>query len=464
MQPSKPKGLLWGSGYSKIGADAVDFCSSGDFAADLKLFDAELAASKAHAYMLHAQKLISDKEADGILAALEKLEKAGPKALSEAEDIHSAVDACLNANTQAGNFRLALSRNDQVVSAEHLFLQAKASEFSSELKSLAKTLATKAIAHKNDVMSGYTHYQQAQPTTFGHLLLAYAFAFARDAKKFECWVSTHDSFELGAVTGFGTTLQADPQKTAKMLGFSKAKENSLDAVANRWELEADFAYCIASTMTHLSTLAHTLILFTTSEFGYVSLGDKYSTGSSAMPHKKNPDVLEAIKGKTSEAQSSLFAIMTNAKSNLVGYNKDTQWGKHEVLEAIGHALPSLEIMSKVIEGLKVDKKKMLASLSPLTCTLAVAENVAKKHNVPFKQAKQAVEKAIAKADAKGKKIFTADELNECIASAGAGASAKVSPVDLELWFSPQWVVEHTGANGPNPAHVEAAASKLIGSL
>lgn len=452
--------LLWGSGYSAIGQDVVDFCSSGDFAADLALFEGELKASKAHASMLHAQKLLSDEEATGILAALDKLENAGPSALEASEDIHSAVDAYLNANAQAGNFRLGLSRNDQVVSAEHIMLNSNAAAFAKALKSLSKLLAKQATAHKGAVMAGYTHHQQALPTTFGHTLLSFAFAFARDAKKFDNLAGVHDEFELGAGTGYATTLPIDASKTAKEAGFAKAKQNSLDAICGRWELEADFTYCTASAMTHLSMLAQTLILFSTSEFGYVSLGDELSTGSSAMPQKKNPDILEAIKGKAGEVHASLFAILSIAKSNLAGYNKDTQWGKHEALEAAGHALPSIVMMEKVIAGLNVNEKKMLSALSPLTCSLAVAENVALKHKVPFKQAKQAVEKAIAKSHAAGKKEIGLGELNAELSASGA----KVSQSDLDLWQSPKWVVEHSSAMGPNPAQVETAAKALMASL
>ncbi|VVC04849.1 Argininosuccinate lyase [Candidatus Burarchaeum australiense] len=435
----KPQ-LLWGSGYKNIGQQAIDFCASGDWEADLALFEAELAASKAHVKMLHSQKLISGKDAKGMLIALAKLEKAGAKALEPAEDIHTSFDIFLNKHAQAGNFRLALSRNDQVVTSEHVFLQAKAKAFSSQLQLLAKVLAKKSLKTSGAVMAGYTHHQQALPTTFGHLMLAFAYAFQRDAKKFEAWPDLHDSCELGAGTSFGTTLPIDAQKTAKLLGFSHASPNSLDAISSRWELEADFTYCLASAMTHLSILAQTLILFSTSEFGYVSLGDAHSTGSSAMPQKKNPDVLEAIKGKTAEVHSSLLAILSLSKSNLAGYNKEGQWGKHEMLEAIAHTQPSIKMMAQVIDSLKLDEKKMLASLSPLTTSLPVAENFSQKYGVPFKKAKAEVEKAIAKGSFKGLPISTAD---------------------LALWQSPVWILAHASASGPNPKEVEKKAKEIL---
>ena len=436
---AKPQ-LLWGAGYKNIGQQAIGFCSAGDWQADLALFDAELAASKAHVKMLHMQKLISVKEAKGMLAALTELGNLGTSALEPAEDIHTSFDIYLNKHAEAGNFRLALSRNDQVVTAEHVYLQAKAKEFSASLNLLAKTLAKKALKTKGAIMAGYTHHQQALPTTFGHLMLAFAYAFQRDAKKFDAWLALHNASPLGAGTSFGTTLSINAEKTAKLLGFAKAHPNSLDAISSRWELEADFTYCLASAMTHLSILAQTLILFSTSEFGYISLGDAHSTGSSAMPQKKNPDVLEAIKGKTAKVQASLLAILSLAKCNMAGYNKESQWGKHEVLEAIGHTMPSIALMVELIPALQLNEKKMLASLSPLTTSLSVAENYSQKYGVPFKQAKMEVEKAIATHSSKG---------------------LQISKSDLALWQNPYWITDHASASGPNPKEVEKAAKKIL---
>ncbi|MDO8339644.1 MAG: argininosuccinate lyase [Candidatus Burarchaeum sp.] len=435
----KPK-LLWGSGYKNIGQQAIGFCSAGDWEADLALFGAELAASKAHVKMLQAQKLISAKEAKGMLSALAKLEKTGTSALDPAEDIHTSFDIFLNKHAEAGNFRLALSRNDQVVTAEHIYLNGKAKEFSAALNTLAKTLAKKALKTKGAIMAGYTHHQQALPTTFGHLMLAFAYAFQRDAKKFDAWLALHNACPLGAGTSFGTTLPIDANKTAHLLGFAKAHPNSLDAISSRWELEADFTHCLASIMTHLSILAQTLILFSTSEFGYISLGDAHSTGSSAMPQKKNPDVLEAIKGKTAEVQASLLSILSLAKCNMAGYNKESQWGKHEVLEAIAHAQPSIAIMHELIPALHLNEKKMLASLSPLTTSLSLAENYSQKYGVPFKQAKMQVEKAIAKGSFKG---------------------LKIPQSDLALWQNPAWIVAHASASGPNSKEVEKKAKEIL---
>jgi argininosuccinate lyase len=421
--------LLWGKGYSKISADIVDFCASGDWAGDLVLLPAEIELGKAHAKMLHGQNLISGAELAAILSAFTKLEKGGPKLLAPAEDIHTSIDIFLakETNGKAGNFRLALSRNDEVVTAEHIYLKKKAKDAKNELGKLAAALKQKAAHSQNIILAGYTHHQQALPTTFSHLLLAFAHSFERDAKKFEKWAELHDECPLGAGTGFGTTLPISTAKTAALLGFSKPHANSIDAITNRWELESDFAYCLASAMTHLSILAQTLILFSTSEFGYVELGDKLSTGSSAMPHKKNPDVLEAIKGKAAKVQASLLAILSTAKSNMAGYNKDTQFGKHELFEAIGETLPSIDIMAKVIDGIKPQPQKMLASLQSSTTSLSVAENLALKHHVPFKSAKASVEKALAQT--KGGKITA-----KALAVQGITASES----ELSTWQNPKW--------------------------
>ncbi|MFA6035868.1 MAG: argininosuccinate lyase [Candidatus Micrarchaeia archaeon] len=429
MKQTPAGSLLWGKGYSKISAGIVDFCASGDWAGDLVLLPAEIELGKAHAKMLHAQKLIGDAELKAILSAFSKLEKGGSKLLSPSEDIHTSIDIFLANETKgkSGNFRLALSRNDEVVTAEHIYLKKKAKEAQKKLAELSASLTSKAHHSQNIILAGYTHHQQALPTTFSHLLLAFAHSFERDAKKFEKWAELHDECPLGAGTGFGTTLPISTAKTAKLLSFSKPHANSIDVITNRWELESDFAYCLASAMTHLSILAQTLILFSTSEFSYIELGDKLSTGSSAMPHKKNPDVLEAIKGKTAKVQASLLAILSTAKSNMAGYNKDTQFGKHELFEAIDETLPSIEIMSTVIAGIKLNQKKMLSSLSSATTSLSVAENLALKHHVPFKSAKAAVEKALAQT--KGGKIT---------AKALAAQGITASDSELSTWQNPKW--------------------------
>ncbi|RLG20166.1 argininosuccinate lyase [Candidatus Micrarchaeota archaeon] len=456
MENKHTGNLLWGSGYSAIGQNAVDFCSSGDWEADLQLLPAELAVSKAHVQMLASQNIISNEEKESLLTAISKLEKEGAKLLKPAEDIHTSVYNYLSENSKAGNFRCGLSRNDQVAASEAIFLNQKASEFKTSLLKLAKALAEKAKETSNSIMPGYTHHQQALPTTLGHLLLAFAYSFKRDAQKFDQWLELHSSCPLGAGTGFSTTFPINSAQTADLLGFSKAYENSLDAIASRWELEADFAYCLASTMTHLSILAQTLMLFSTSEFDYIQLSEKHTTGSSAMPQKKNPDVLEAIKAKTTLAHSSLLSILSLSKSNLAGYNKDSQFGKQELLKAISHFLPSLAIMPEVIAELKPNTEKMLSSLQPSTTSLAVAEQLTLEYKIPFNQSRKTIEKALAKGSGELKLEVLNSELKQF------GVSVQAS--ELSQCKDANWVVEQTTASGPNPSQILKNSEKLLAGL
>ena len=266
----------------------------------------------------------------------------------------------------------------------------------------------------------------------------------------------HSYSTVGAGTGFSTTFPIDSTQTSKSLGFKKPHENSLDAITNRWEPEADFAYCLASAMTHLGILAQTLILFSTNEFNYMSLGDELSTGSSAMPHKKNPDVLESIKAKTALVHSSLLSILSISKSNLAGYNKDSQWGKQELMKAISHSLPSLPMMAKVIDALEPNADEMLSSLESATTSLSVAENLTMKHKLQFADSKKAVEKALAK----GKGELNPAALNAELKESGI----QVSETELAQWQDAKWAVEHTAASGPNPKHVAEKSKALLAEL
>ena len=456
------KGLQWGSSFSEIGGGAIRFTSGSDAQFDFLLFESEITACKAHAKMLLKQGIIAQGEADGIFAGLGELEALdeGEKQakVAASEDVHSAVLSFLEEKHGVKNLHCGRSRNDLVACDEKLFLKKQAQEMQVALGSLVKALAKKALEHANSPMPGYTHHQPALPTTFGHTLLAFAYAFKRDSQKFANFIQLHDSNPLGAGVGFGTTLPIDAKQTTLELGFSKTQENSLDAVSSRWEPQADFAYACASAMTHLSILAQTLLIFSMKETGFATLEDVHSTGSSAMPQKKNPDVLEAIKAKAAKTQASLLQVLSAAKSNLAGYNKDLQWGKYCVMESAFETKTAVETAAQVIDFLGVNAQKMeKAAEGNFIGALSVAEQLKQEHGIDFSSAKKIVEKAVAQSAEKGLGKIGAGILNKLLAE----AEVSVTSEEMEEWQDAKWIVSKTGESGPNPAHVLKKAGELL---
>src|SRR3990167_147703 len=431
------KGLQWGSSFSEIGGGAIRFTSGSDAQFDFLLFESEITACKAHAKMLLKQGIIAQGEADGIFAGLDELEGASEEEkrakVAASEDVHSAVLSFLEEKHGVKNLHCGRSRNDLVACDEKLFLKKQAQEMQVALGSLVKALAKKALEHANSPMPGYTHPQPALPTTFGHTLLAFAYAFKRDSQKFASFIQLHDSNPLGAGVGFGTTFPIDAEQTTEELGFGKTQENPLDPVSNPWEPQADFA--CASEMTPLSTPAQTLLIFSMKEPGFASLEDAYATGSSAMPQKKNPDVLEAIKAKTAKTQASLLQVLSTAKSNLAGYNKDLQWGKYCVMESAFEAKTAVETAAEVVGCLGVNAEKMgKAAEENFIGALSVAEQLKQEHEIGFSSAKKIVENAVAQSSGKGLAKIDAATLNKLLAEAGAS----VTPEEMEKWQDAKW--------------------------
>lgn len=481
--------LQWGGAFKEIGGKTVSFTSGKDPEFDFMLLESEILACKAHAKMLLKQGIISKEESKAIFAGLDELEgKSGGTAETQAkaeieiaEDVHSTVLGFLEGKHGVKNLHCGRSRNDLVACDEKLFLKKQALEMQAALQKLVKTLAKKALENSGTTMPGYTHHQPALPTTFGHLMLSFAYAFKRDSKKFSQWIELHDTNPLGAGVGYGTTFPIDIQQTTSELGFAQSQENSLDAVSNRWEPQADFAYACVSAMTHLSILAQTLLIFSMKEVGFTSLKDKHSTGSSAMPQKKNPDSLEAIKAMTAKTQASLMQVVSAAKCNLAGYNKDLQWGKYEVLECAANAKTAVEIAAEIVDGLEVNKEKMGAeSKAGFVGALSVAEQLKQDYGINFASAKKIVEKAVSEATAQGEHKITSAILNQLLdeckgeskgkTNSGiplvppvptAHATPAISESELEKWQDPEWIISKTGESGPNPAHVSKKAGELL---
>jgi argininosuccinate lyase len=280
---------------------------------------------------------------------------------------------------------------------------------------LIEVLLKRAEEDRWTLMPGYTHYQRAMATTFGHLLLSFAEALQRDVERFIHWFHLFNKNPLGAAAGYGTSFHLDRKLTAKLLGFDGPTENVTDPITQRWEPEAELAYDVAVMMNHLSTVSQTLILLSTSEFNMVRLHDRHCSGSSIMPQKRNPDSLEVIKAKTSLAHGMMTSFLSIGKALFMGYNRDTQWTKYWIMDLVDETRPALSVMTDVIRLLHVNKEAMAKQAqSEFVGATALMEWMVGSHGVPLRQAKIVMEKAVKYSEAEGAKEVSFRSLKKAL--------------------------------------------------
>lgn len=430
---TKQTNKLWGAAFEAEPSEAViAFTAGRDVAsvppADCALIPYDVWVNKAHCVMLAKTGIISAGDGAKLLAGLielEKLAKAGKFTLDPAkEDVHTNIESWLTAKLGigvAGHLHTARSRNDQIVTDMRLYLRDQALVYVANVMMLAHTLLALADQHKGLPMPGFTHHQHAMVTTFGHVLAGFASMIIRDIVRFQGWFTLHNQNPLGNAAAFGTSFPVDRTLTASLLAFDGPDHNSMDAITNRWEPEADLAFDIFIFMNHLSLIAQTLILLSTTEFGMVKLADAFSTGSSMMPQKKNPDPLEVIKGKTAFAQGQLVSLLSLGKGNFVGYNRDSQWTKYIVMDCINECTPASVVMKGVLETLTVNQQAMEAWCHKgfIGATMLM-EHIIQESQTPLREAKVMVEKRL-KASAGQDKISTTISLSTSYGGPGKGS-------------------------------------------
>lgn len=330
---------------------------------DARMVEEDIQGSMAHAAMLAACGIIAQESAEHILAGLESILtdlKCGLIAIDPlAEDIHSFVEFELTRRIGDDGKKLhtARSRNDQVALDLRLTLKKEIAELVTLTKTLISAIADVAEQHKETVMPGYTHLQRAQPVTFGHWILAYAFMLTRDIARLNNAQENMNLSPLGACAFAGTTYTIDRGMTAKALGFAGALPNSVDAVADR-DFCVELAAAISMLMTHLSRFSEEIILWTSWEFRFVELSDAFSTGSSIMPQKKNSDMAELVRGKTGRVFGDLIALLTMMKGLPLAYNKDLQEDKEAIFDAIDTAKMCLSVFAPMIATMTVKPENM----------------------------------------------------------------------------------------------------------
>ena len=397
---------LWGGRFEK-GVDAFTQEFGASLEVDKNMAQQDIRGSRAHARMLAEQGIISDDDQQAIDAGLEDISRqiADGSFVWDVndEDVHMAVESKLTAAIGAPGARLhtGRSRNDQVATDIRLLAKDLCAQLMEGNLALRRTLVDVAEKNMGVVMPGYTHLQHAQPVLFSHHMLAYSWMFRRDFGRLRAACDEADANPLGAAALAGTTYPLDRQRTSELLGFSETIPNSLDAVSDRDYL-LDLEYACAVSMMHLSRLCEEIVLWSTTEFGFVTLSDAYSTGSSIMPQKKNPDFAELTRGKTGRVYGDLMALLTTMKSLPLAYNKDLQECKEGPLDAAKTLSDCMEIASGMLETMTVNADAMLAQAGKgFTAATDVADYLAKK-GMPFRDAHRVVGELVLYCEQNGK--------------------------------------------------------------
>ena len=373
---------------------------------DRRLWRADVAGSLAHARMLAAQQVISAQDLSDIERGLAQvaleIEQGRFEWKLELEDVHLNIEARLTQLVGDAGKRLhtGRSRNDQVATDLRLWLRSEIDALAPLLAQLQRALLDVAAAHTETVMPGFTHLQVAQPVSFAHHLLAYVEMFARDAERLTDVRRRTNRLPLGAAALAGTSYPLDRDAVARELGFEGVCENSLDAVSDR-DFAIEFAAFASIAMVHVSRLAEEIVLWMSQNFGFIDLADRYCTGSSIMPQKRNPDVAELARGKSGRVIGHLMGLLTLMKGQPLTYNKDNQEDKEPLFDSVDTLADTLRVMAEMVGGLRVKPDAMRAAVARGHATATdLADHLAKK-GVPFRDAHEVVARAVKQAIERG---------------------------------------------------------------
>lgn len=391
---SKP----WSGRFNEPVSDLVKrFTASVGF--DQRLAEFDIDASIAHARMLHAVEIISADD----LAAIERglgqirgeIREDTFNWSLDLEDVHLNIERRLTDLVGDAGKRLhtARSRNDQVATDIRLYVRAAIDHIGAQIRALQSALLDLADKHTDTIMPGFTHLQVAQPVSFGHHLLAYYEMLTRDAQRYADCRKRVNRLPLGAAALAGTSYPIDRQMVAKALAFDGLCENSLDAVSDR-DFAIEFCSCAALTMMHLSRLCEELILWMNPRFGFIDIADRFCTGSSIMPQKKNPDVAELIRGKTGRVNGHLVALLTLMKGQPLAYNKDNQEDKEPLFDTIDTVSNSLAVFTEMVPGITADKNAMRAAAAQGFATATDLADYLVRKGMPFREAHEVVALAV----------------------------------------------------------------------
>ena len=405
MQDKSQQNKAWSGRFNEPVSELVKrYTASVDFDKRLAAFDIQ--GSLAHSKMLGAQGIISQEDvakiAQGLNEILQEIQAGQFEWRLDLEDVHLNIEKRLTDKIGDAGKRLhtGRSRNDQVSTDVRLWLRSVADDVITGIRQLQTSIVDLAETHFDTAMPGFTHLQVAQPVTFGHHLLAYFEMLQRDAARFADARKRINRLPLGAAALAGTSYPIDREMVAKELGFDGVCENSLDAVSDR-DFAIEFTAAAALVMTHLSRFSEELILWSSPRFAFVDIADRFCTGSSIMPQKKNPDVPELVRGKTGRVTGHLMALLTLMKSQPLAYNKDNQEDKEPLFDTADTLLVTLEIYADMLRGIKVNKEAMRAAATEGFATATDLADYLVKKGTPFRDAHEVVALAVRHAVDKG---------------------------------------------------------------
>ena len=419
MPKNKSKRVMWGARIKKDTSTLFQKVGN-SINIDKKLYKEDIAGSIAHVEMLFRQKIISFKIKNKIIYGLNKIEKEILKNKFEYskkyEDIHMNIEKRLFQiiGEEAGCLHTARSRNDQVITDFKMWITSATKETNKSLDKIIKTILKISEKNIETIMPGFTHLKNAQAVSFAHYLMAYVEMFNRDKQRFSNNIESLSENPLGVAALTGTSFNIDRNFTTKKLGFKKPTNNSIDTVADR-DFVLDFLYSVSVCSMHISRIAEELIIWNSDGFNLINLSDKVVTGSSIMPQKKNPDLLEFLRGKTGSTYGNLFSMLTILKGLPISYFKDLQEDKEIVFKSNETLSNCIAILNEVLKNLTPNKQKMLdlANSGYITAT-DLADYLVKNHSMPFRKAYQITASVVNFAEKKKKKLdeLSIDELKK----------------------------------------------------
>ena len=391
---------MWAGRFEKqLDKTADDFNSSIHF--DCRMYKQDIIGSMAHAAMLRRQGIITEAEEaqiqTGLSGILADIESGALPFNFDAEDIHMFVEAELTKRIGDAGKKLhtARSRNDQVALDIRMYLKSECDQIGGLIKDLLKAIVDLASDNKDTIMPGYTHLQRAQPITFAHHVLAYAMMFTRDLKRLgDACERMYENCPIGSCALAGTTYNTDRKWEAERLGFGGIALNSIDGVSDR-DFCVELLSCFAPVMMHLSRFSEEIILWSSWEFKFIELDDSYTTGSSIMPQKKNPDMAELVRGKTGRVYGDLMALLTTLKGLPLAYNKDMQEDKEAIFDAVDTVKKCLEVFTPMLATLKVLPDNMYAAAGKGFINATDLADYLTKKGMPFRSAYKTVGQIVA---------------------------------------------------------------------
>lgn len=452
MSDKKSANAMWGGRFS-AGPDAIMEAINASIGYDQKMAAQDIDGSRAHAAMLAACGIVSDSDAasirEGLLTVLSEIERGEFEFSTALEDIHMNVESRLTAliGPAAGRLHTARSRNDQVATDFKLWVRGQMDAAIEGLTALMNVFIGQAEAGPDMVMPGFTHLQVAQPVTWGHHMMAYVEMLARDRSRFEDARKRMNESPLGAAALAGTSFPIDRHMTAEALGFDRPSANSLDAVSDR-DFALEFLAAASICATHISRMAEELVIWSSAQFRFVTISDRFSTGSSIMPQKKNPDAAELLRAKVGRINGSLIALLTIMKGLPLAYSKDMQEDKEQVFDAADSLMLSLAALTGMVADMRPNPAPLrTAAASGFSTATDLADWLVRALNMPFRDAHHVTGALVKIAEDKG------CDLHELSLAEMQGAEKRITEAVYDVLGVDNSVASRTSYGGTAPSQV-----------